>query len=221
MLDSSSLRDTPSISPPSSVHHNYTVSNLSVLPDSIARQLQDLKQQTKDGELTEKGFLSRQAVLLEPYKHLLSISQLPGKETMVGAGRREMESHSLHLELLRDGPDKGRRGLRQLMALESSITSSDQSHPTEFKPHLPEPAWESRRRFPWERYRVFPEARPEAANVFYTSPNKGRKLLDAFSGSLIYVNKLYNHAYGYVSRRVPAHMPHMVNKEIIEDLHKR
>ena len=216
-----SLRDTPTISSlPSSVYHNYTVSNLSVLPDSVAKQIQELRQQVKDGELTEKGFIKHQALLLEPYKHLLPVSQLPEKKVTAAVGQPEVESHSRHMELLRDGGGKGKVGLRRLLASDSNVLSNDQLHPAEFKPHLPEPAWESRRRFPWERYRVFSEGSPEVS-IFYASSRKGRRLLDAFSDSLIHVNRLFNHDYGYVSRRVPAHMPHMVNKEIIEELQEK
>jgi len=43
-------------------------------------------------------------------------------------------------------------------------------------------------------------------------------LLDTFADSLRYVNKLYNKVYGYVSRKVPAHMPHMINKDIMQQL---
>ena len=34
------------------------------------------------------------------------------------------------------------------------------------------------------------------------------------------INKLYNTVYGYVSRKVPTHMPHMhmINKDIMQQL---
>jgi len=45
-----------------------------------------------------------------------------------------------------------------------------------------------------------------------------RKLLDTFADSLRYVNKLFNQVYGYVPRRVPAHMPHFIDKHVMNDL---
>lgn len=44
-------------------------------------------------------------------------------------------------------------------------------------------------------------------------------MLDTFGDSLRHVNKLYNKAYGFSARKVPAHMPHMVDKNIMKDLH--
>lgn len=48
-----------------------------------------------------------------------------------------------------------------------------------------------------------------------------RKLLDTFADSLKYVNKLYNQLYGYAARKVPAHMPHFIDREIMESLQAR
>ena len=41
---------------------------------------------------------------------------------------------------------------------------------------------------------------------------------DKFAESLKYVNRLYNHAFGFKSRKVIAHMPHMINKNIMTEL---
>jgi len=45
-----------------------------------------------------------------------------------------------------------------------------------------------------------------------------RKLLDTFGDSLKYVNKRYNKRYGSSARKVPAHMPHMIDRTIISEL---
>lgn len=45
--------------------------------------------------------------------------------------------------------------------------------------------------------------------------------LDSYGESLLYVNQIYNTEYGYKSRRVPAHMPHFINKEIVEELQQK
>ncbi len=41
---------------------------------------------------------------------------------------------------------------------------------------------------------------------------KKRKLLDTFADSLRHVNRLYNQIYGYMARKVPAHMPHFIDR---------
>uniref|UniRef100_F6ZDG1 N-acetylglucosamine-1-phosphotransferase subunits alpha/beta n=1 Tax=Ciona intestinalis TaxID=7719 RepID=F6ZDG1_CIOIN len=42
-----------------------------------------------------------------------------------------------------------------------------------------------------------------------------RKLLDTFGDSLRFVSLLYNKKYGFTQRKVPAHMPHMIDKNIM------
>ena len=46
-------------------------------------------------------------------------------------------------------------------------------------------------------------------------------MTDTFADSLCYVNRLYTREYGYVARKVPAHMPHFIQREIMEALHEK
>ena len=39
-----------------------------------------------------------------------------------------------------------------------------------------------------------------------------RRLLDSYGESLVRANRLYDTAFGTKPRRVPAHMPHMIDK---------
>ena len=48
-----------------------------------------------------------------------------------------------------------------------------------------------------------------------------RRLLDAYSSSLLHVSRIYNKAFGYKARKVPAHMPHMVDSDIIYEMQDR
>lgn len=45
--------------------------------------------------------------------------------------------------------------------------------------------------------------------------------LDTYAESLLYVNKIYNAAYGFERRRVPAHMPHLVDKWIVSSMQEK
>lgn len=45
--------------------------------------------------------------------------------------------------------------------------------------------------------------------------------LDTYAESLLYVNKIYNVAYGLERRRVPAHMPHLVDKWIVNSMQEK
>lgn len=58
----------------------------------------------------------------------------------------------------------------------------------------------------------------EQAKVYETDNRKGRQLMDTFADSLRHVNRLYNKQFGFASRKVPAHMPHMIDKRIMSDL---
>ncbi|XP_049840079.1 N-acetylglucosamine-1-phosphotransferase subunits alpha/beta isoform X3 [Schistocerca gregaria] len=58
--------------------------------------------------------------------------------------------------------------------------------------------------------------------VYRTPYRISRKVLrDSFAGSLLYVNRLYNKEFGFEVRKVPAHMPHLIDKKIMEDLQRR
>ena len=50
---------------------------------------------------------------------------------------------------------------------------------------------------------------------------KKTRNLDTFAESLLYVNKIYNRAYGFARRKVPAHMPHMIDKTVVEKMQKK
>ena len=73
---------------------------------------------------------------------------------------------------------------------------------------------------PWERQGVFKELQEKQhlAETYKITKFHQRTLLDAFSGSLLHVNRIYNRAFGYKSRKVPSHMPHMVDVDIMNEL---
>ncbi|EFN86605.1 N-acetylglucosamine-1-phosphotransferase subunits alpha/beta, partial [Harpegnathos saltator] len=45
--------------------------------------------------------------------------------------------------------------------------------------------------------------------------------LDTYAESLLYVNKIYNAVYGFERRRVPAHMPHLVDKWVVMSMQRK
>jgi UDP-N-acetylglucosamine-lysosomal-enzyme len=47
---------------------------------------------------------------------------------------------------------------------------------------------------------------------------RGRRLLDNYGESLKHVNKLLNEEFGPAARRVPAHMPHYLQKDILNKM---
>ncbi|XP_053572958.1 N-acetylglucosamine-1-phosphotransferase subunits alpha/beta isoform X2 [Bombina bombina] len=78
--------------------------------------------------------------------------------------------------------------------------------------------------FPWEKRKFFKDLLDEEdelmSDLSYATNARqvGRKLQDTFADSLRYVNKLLNSKFGFTSRKVPAHMPHMIDRIIMQGL---
>lgn len=77
---------------------------------------------------------------------------------------------------------------------------------------------------PWERRKYFQALLEEEEHLqrelSYKTDGDAtrRKLQDTFADSLRYVNKLLNSQFGFTSRKVPAHMPHMIDRLIMQEL---
>jgi UDP-N-acetylglucosamine-lysosomal-enzyme len=196
--------DRMALSPESSHHYypNYTVANMSALPSNIAKELVRLQQELKDGDLTMKGFIKKQAVLLQPYSFLSEIQIIP--TDVPNSNHRDSVAPSVNTN---GHPSRARselwhqeqKGTRHLMGVADFPSS-----------------W-----LPWERYNVFPSEVEEQEGNYRVPHYNSRKLLDTFADSLRYVNVLYTKEYGHRSRKVPAHMPHMINKYIMEELQRK
>lgn len=77
---------------------------------------------------------------------------------------------------------------------------------------------------PWEKRKFFQDLLEEVdrlqTELQYAADSTatGRKLRDTFADSLRYVNRLLNAQFGFTSRKVPAHMPHMIDRLIMQEL---
>ncbi|NXW04145.1 GNPTA phosphotransferase, partial [Fregetta grallaria] len=77
---------------------------------------------------------------------------------------------------------------------------------------------------PWEKKKYFQDLLDEEESLLkqmsYFTDGKyfGRQLKDTFADSLRYVNKLLNSKFGFTSRKVPAHMPHMIDRTVMQEL---
>ena len=68
------LFSSPSLTNPTlppTLYPNYTLTNLTMLPGPVAQQLHQLRKDLNDGVLTARGYLKQQAMILDPYKHLV------------------------------------------------------------------------------------------------------------------------------------------------------
>ncbi|KAI4487528.1 hypothetical protein M0804_005677 [Polistes exclamans] len=48
-----------------------------------------------------------------------------------------------------------------------------------------------------------------------------KRQLDTYAESLLHVNKIYNIIYGFDRRKVPAHMPHLIDKWIVNSMQRK
>ncbi|XP_027736922.1 N-acetylglucosamine-1-phosphotransferase subunits alpha/beta [Empidonax traillii] len=77
---------------------------------------------------------------------------------------------------------------------------------------------------PWEKKKYFQDLLDEEESLlkqmsyFTEGKHFGRQLKDTFADSLRYVNKLLNSKFGFTSRKVPAHMPHMIDRTVMQEL---
>ncbi|XP_074082803.1 N-acetylglucosamine-1-phosphotransferase subunits alpha/beta isoform X2 [Macrotis lagotis] len=77
---------------------------------------------------------------------------------------------------------------------------------------------------PWEKKKYFQDLLEEEESLrkellyFTDSKYVGRHLKDTFADSLRYVNKILNSKFGFTSRKVPAHMPHMIDRIVMQEL---
>ncbi|KAL5473979.1 hypothetical protein EMCRGX_G028549 [Ephydatia muelleri] len=225
----------PHVLAPPTAYTNITVLNTSELPVEVLASVQMLEKEYRDGYLTERGYLKRKAQLLEHFLNGATQSYLPGGTTPIPytaassplphgevfQARRLQQVSEEEVELVDYIAEAKRKELRREGDMNRAIAQWEEKHGP-WDPLL-RPG-DSRYRFPWERYHVFPDALElEAYNInpYSTGPHRHRRLMEAFADSLRFVNRLYNQAYGYHARKVPAHMPHMINIEIMKELQKK
>jgi hypothetical protein len=87
--------------------------------------------------------------------------------------------------------------------------------------------WEYRP-FPWERISDWKQREHKELQSnnnesnregYVASSHRQRHLMDAYGDSLRHVNRLYNRVFGAKTRRVPAHMSHFIDVDIVKRMH--
>jgi UDP-N-acetylglucosamine-lysosomal-enzyme len=63
----------------------------------------------------------------------------------------------------------------------------------------------------------------DQAKLAYSNgiPFKSRRLLDIYYSSILHVMYLYNQLYGFTTRKMIAHMPHMIDRDIMVELQEK
>ncbi|XP_071441865.1 N-acetylglucosamine-1-phosphotransferase subunits alpha/beta [Hetaerina americana] len=100
--------------------------------------------------------------------------------------------------------------MRHLQGLVDMKIPRQKSEANDFDvPNIPLPQEEE------DNHPVWPD------NPYYSQRWIGRKLHDSFADSLLYVNRLYDKAYGLEARKVPAHMAHLIDSKVMKELQAR
>ncbi|XP_043273612.1 N-acetylglucosamine-1-phosphotransferase subunits alpha/beta [Venturia canescens] len=126
------------------------------------------------------------------------------------------------------------RNLKSLNGKMSNFTSTYRTAKEFFKNYAPSESVTKRNKFTDEiesaekRYR-----NDDIINIVHVQKEKYNKIkpvhqfkhksrrLDTYAESLLYVNRIYNTAYGFERRRVPAHMPHLLDKWVIAEMQEK
>nr|XP_002122528.3 N-acetylglucosamine-1-phosphotransferase subunits alpha/beta isoform X2 [Ciona intestinalis] len=137
------------------------------------------------------------------------IIQRVGKETSRKQNTSNVESKSsltsrklLSIGSLKEQSDNESQTLGEIL----------QNQPPNVDGFLP---WENKKEMVKFQQQLEENERKKATEERYTTVFRKRKLLDTFGDSLRFVSLLYNKKYGFTQRKVPAHMPHMIDKNIM------
>lgn len=154
-------------------------------------------------------------------------AEVKGQNAEVKVQRQPMRSKTIQKEVEAiDEVGNKQTGGRQLLDVQgmNEIEFQIEEDDVPIKPEL-EIQPENGKLLPWERG-AFDDIQKEKEKLqksqSYDVPRyKSRRILDTFGDSLRHVNTLYNKAFGYTARKVPGHMPHMIDKNIMAELQDR
>ncbi|XP_069829526.1 N-acetylglucosamine-1-phosphotransferase subunits alpha/beta [Dendropsophus ebraccatus] len=227
------------------VHIPYV--NASALPDNVQMALHNLDLQLSNGDITLKGYNLSKAALLRPfltnisYAIDLNVQKPIGQETLpidktISENNVNHQKATLHSKVSEQENNKplvkgesktngiGGQDSRLLKGAGylGTLTRSREDSVVPGRKLQYMPNYEGF--LPWERKKYFKDLLDESdalrRELSYITDGKqvGRKLQDTFADSLRYVNKLLNSKFGFASRKVPAHMPHMIDRIVMQDL---
>uniref|UniRef100_A0AAY4DAH2 N-acetylglucosamine-1-phosphotransferase subunits alpha/beta n=1 Tax=Denticeps clupeoides TaxID=299321 RepID=A0AAY4DAH2_9TELE len=220
------------------------VLDIGLLPKDIQYELHLLQGKLQAGDITMKGYNLTKATLLARFKDLPQYknNKPAGFQGTVDMKEQQKEKTVTTVQIPIDDrppvrftpgdlvPTEKPQSARLLGSLLGSKSRSaarphDQSEVAGGLPisrKLQHYTSSDRGFLPWERRKYFQDLLEEIlrAELQYMSDGgaTARKLRDTFADSLRYVNKLLNGQFGFTSRKVPAHMPHMIDRLIMQEL---
>uniref|UniRef100_A0A6I8S132 N-acetylglucosamine-1-phosphotransferase subunits alpha/beta n=1 Tax=Xenopus tropicalis TaxID=8364 RepID=A0A6I8S132_XENTR len=222
--------------------------NLSSLPNKVQLALQNLDQKLKNGDITLKGYNLSRFSLLEPYWSLADPrDQSLDNKGNIQQSQRDNKTITEHkigpkssfTEVVNNKENAASKSISPIKRLTDLLHREPQTPKANIQKNAIEkyenkavvpgrmlqeyqPNYEGF--LPWEKMKYFQDLLDEEAallsDLSYITSSKqvGRKLQDTFADSLRHVNKLLNSKFGFASRKVPAHMPHMIDRIVMQEL---
>ena len=220
------------------------------LPVAAQNEYKSLLNQLSSGDLTRAGFNSMLFALMKKYSqpnemeskihpllskkklkqsnHLhanssLQLTAMVHNATQSFVNETKVREGSLNYMFDKEDKLPG----RHLNYIQRSAETAEEADTDSF--HSLQRQWVAADRhagfLPWEKLDTFSEMNSHtyrSKNPYETNSFAGkRRLLDTYADSLRHVSKIYNHAYGYTARRVPGHMPHMINRNIAASMQEK
>ncbi|KAG8196334.1 hypothetical protein JTE90_013819 [Oedothorax gibbosus] len=210
----------------------------SSLPESLIKEIGDLESLKLEGLMTNEGFLKRKSKLISVYLNSLNATFFPGLVTESPITQEspsptsfsspaivhediKIEKRALEVNETNDVPVPSEKP--------SLIAESEKSNP--FAAHFSDSrlfpkgpglkANNSLKNYFMQLTKVKKDINETKVSILRPSGPTQRHLLDTFGDSLRHVNKLYNEAFGYESRKVPSHIAHFVDRDVMERLSQR
>ncbi|XP_067143538.1 N-acetylglucosamine-1-phosphotransferase subunits alpha/beta isoform X2 [Centruroides vittatus] len=196
--------------------------NTSDLPSDISENIKALEKSLSEGLITEKGFQRKKQLLLMKFSEKNRVNQTNSvglqnesqkfkqKSTQVRKEKEKLISffNNKHKEKIYQklNNTKTLRQLKGLVQPESVIFHNG--------------------KFPWEKQNTFSKLQKlldqkRSSDRYNVKSVKRRKLLDTFGDSLRHVNKLYNEAFGFETRKVPAHIAHFIDVDVMQRVQEK
>ncbi|XP_051911382.1 N-acetylglucosamine-1-phosphotransferase subunits alpha/beta isoform X2 [Hippocampus zosterae] len=178
--------------------------NESLLPAPVRNELEKLDEKLLRGDITLKGYNLTKAQLLT-------------------ADWEERDGDQLAVPSVAERP-KTPELLRHMTKVKNTEWQVQPNHIAQVGRKLQHFVPVDRGFLPWEKKKYFQDLLEEEEHLkralTYDTDGTagGRKLRDTFADSLRHVNKLLNRQFGFASRKVPAHMPHMIDRLVMQEL---
>ncbi|XP_053497848.1 N-acetylglucosamine-1-phosphotransferase subunits alpha/beta isoform X2 [Ictalurus furcatus] len=218
------------------------VLNTSLLPEEVRHELQMLDEKIRLGDITERGYNLTKAKLLKAFQRKLSELQgnngafknqeAAGNKPEAGGSPVPVKIDSAPLQEQSRATGTEKLPPSRLLGSLVGNHAEQQLHHGDGEDDVVQRVGRKLQHYPgiersflpWEKSKYFEDLLKEGERLERELKYKtdgtatGRRLQDTFADSLRHVNKLLNGKFGFTSRKVPAHMPHMIDRLIMQEL---